>query len=424
MNNKWEYYFHTLNGGFKLHIEANNDQSLQALYELHSIFFEIKDNRFVYDSEIHYVTMKMKEEVRLYTKIYRKIIPQINQLNSAISKMKCGEGFVLLSKEASSTVEELRISEAVLSSNSLSIPELDNLSDDALSGFKKQINDYRFFSPRTDIRNLIGPPRRQDRKCRFCGKTFANGAKFKKIAHAIPESLGNKNIICAEECDSCNEFFGTTYEKSLVEFFNFFRVIDGVKSKEGFPLVKYQNGYAFHRGGISQVYSENIIQNEDGSESIKLKSNEYYSENYFYKALCKMALSVIDTKELTSLQLTLDWLNDENNSGTDLPLVGSMIKAEFYVREPKITVITRIKENLETPHVMAELKVGYYNFLFILPYSNKDKVKYCTESQLANLFKVFPQFSPDVGWGYKSYVNNTMKKIKLSVDLNFQRGEP
>ncbi|WP_323071544.1 HNH endonuclease, partial [Aeromonas jandaei] len=230
---KLEYHFHTLSGGFELRVEANNEKSMGALYELHSIFFEVKNKRFVYDSEIHYVTMKMKEEVRLYTKKFEKYIPQINQLNSAISKMECGEGFALLSKKIDSTIDEIMVIDAVLSSNSFSIPDLGKLSSDDLCAFKKQAYNYRFFSPRVDLRILIGPARKKERKCRFCGETTYTGATFKKVAHAIPESLGNKNIICADECDTCNHFFGKTYEKSLVEYFNFFRVIDGVKSKEG-----------------------------------------------------------------------------------------------------------------------------------------------------------------------------------------------
>ncbi|MDF1763284.1 MAG: HNH endonuclease [Oleibacter sp.] len=434
-NNKLQYYFHTLSGSFELSVEAHNKESSAALYELHSIFFEIEGNWFVYDdSNIHYVTMKMKEELRLYTNKYRQIVPQINQLNAKISHMNCGEGFALLPVKPVSTIDRLRVEAAVLESN---LPNRkstgddfssDDIGDDFFSDdigkFRLQIQGYNFFSPRVDVKTKIGPSRRQDRKCRFCGGTSQTGAKFKKKAHAIPESIGNKNIICNEECDACNEFFGVTYEKSLVEYFNIYRVIDGVKSKEGYPRISYQNGYAFHSNGVAQVYSEDIIEDEHGNVQIKLKSNEYFNENYFYKSLCKMALSVIDVNELPSLQRTLKWLMDKYEAGVDLPLVGMLISPAGYESEPKIIIINRVDDSLSSPHVLCELRVGYYKFLFILPYSDKDELKYSSKNEMEELFKVFPQFSTDVGWIYKKFSVNKMVKPVFAVNLNNSQVEP
>jgi hypothetical protein len=419
-DNKLQYYFYTLNGGFEILIEAHTQESLAALYELHSIFFAVEGKRFIYeDSQIHFVTMKMKEELRLYTKKYQESVPQINQLNAKISRMSCGEAFALLGVKPTSTEDVLRIEGTVISSNSPNEKGSKNdLDNDQLEKFHTQIRGYKFFSPRIDIRTKIGPSRKQDRKCRFCGKTTLTGAKFKKIAHAIPESIGNKNIICTEECDTCNEFFGVTYEKSLVEYFNFYRVIHGIKSKEGYPKITYKNGYALHNNGVAQVYSENIIEDEDGNVKIKLQSNEYYNENHFYKSLCKMALSIIDVNELDSLKATLSWLMNKEDAGIDLPLVGTLINPIAYTEEPKIIIINRIDNSLCSPHVLCELTIGYYQFAFILPYSEKDMLKYSSEKDLLELFKVFPQFSTDLGWKYKQFSSNKMVKPLLSVNLN------
>lgn len=48
--------------------------------------------------------------------------------------------------------------------------------------------------------------------CRYCGGR--NPKTFRKIAHAIPEALGNKWIISADECDVCNDAF-SLYEDAL-----------------------------------------------------------------------------------------------------------------------------------------------------------------------------------------------------------------
>ena len=425
-NNRLQYYFYTLNGGFELMVEAHTQESLVALYELHSIFFSVEDKQYVYEkSPIHHVTMRMKEELRIYTQKYRKLVPQINQLQAKISRMDCGEAFALLGSKPGSTADKLEVENAIFSAN---FPKGESNKNDIVSDeleiFREQIQGYNFFSPRVDIRTQIGPTRRQDRKCRFCGRTSLAGAKFKKIAHAIPESIGNNNIICTEECDTCNEFFGVTYEKSLVEFFNFYRVVSGIKSKEGYPKVTYKNGYALHKDGIAQVYSQDIVEDEHGNMQIKLQSNEYYNENYFYKSLCKMALSVIDVNELNSLQRTLKWLMDKDEAGEDLPLVGTLINTIAYTEEPRIVVITRVDDTLHSPHVLCELTVGYYQFVFILPYSDKDKSKYSSESELTETFKVFPQFSKDIGWEYKRFSTNRMVKPVFSVNLNNSKAKP
>ena len=39
---------------------------------------------------------------------------------------------------------------------------------------------------------------------RFCGQQVPI-VSFNNTAHAISESLGNKSVICREECDNCNE---------------------------------------------------------------------------------------------------------------------------------------------------------------------------------------------------------------------------
>ncbi|HHQ4476241.1 HNH endonuclease [Aeromonas veronii] len=408
------YYFISLNGSFEFSISANSKESLIALKELHAIFFD--PNIIRKTNHIHHITMKIKEELRLYTIKFRDIIPQINQLHAKISRMACGEGFAILKSEPTSTIDKIRIETIVWNSNGIGGIDTE-IDQNYINEFKMQLQHYNFFRPRVDIRVNIGPQRRQDRKCRFCGKTNLTGATFRKVAHAIPESIGNKNIITNEECDSCNEFFGITYEKSLVEYFNFHRVINGVKSKEGHPKISYKNGHAFYRDGIAQIFSEEIIEDEQGNIQIKLRSNEYFNENFFYKALCKIALSIIDVNELPSLQNTINWLMDKNYEGNDLPFVGQLINSQWYTDEPRIAVITRVNDFLCSPHVLCELSVGFYKFIYILPYSERDKLKYSTENEMLEVFKIFPQFSKEKGWIYKKYEKNVMKKMLFSINL-------
>ncbi|MGU5717188.1 HNH endonuclease [Aeromonas taiwanensis] len=44
------------------------------------------------------------------------------------------------------------------------------------------------------------------RLCRFCEKD-ENKTTFSNESHAIPECLGNHQLILLDECDVCNKFF-------------------------------------------------------------------------------------------------------------------------------------------------------------------------------------------------------------------------
>ena len=80
---------------------------------------------------------------------------------------------------------------------------------------KNQEKSVQFYANNYDVLAswLVQPGKKiilgekEDRKCRFCGKRPPE-VSFRKIAHAIPEALGNKSIQSLYECDSCNEAFG------------------------------------------------------------------------------------------------------------------------------------------------------------------------------------------------------------------------
>lgn len=65
-------------------------------------------------------------------------------------------------------------------------------------------------------------------KCRFCSQE--NKSKFKKDAHIIPESLGNRYLLSTYECDSCNNKFGQ-FENSLCNFIGPIRTLGFIEGK-------------------------------------------------------------------------------------------------------------------------------------------------------------------------------------------------
>jgi len=131
------------------------------------------------------------------------------------------------------------------------------------------------------------------RVCRFCGKDDNNS--FKKKAHTVPQTLGNKFLLSFDECDDCNSLFGE-YETHLTNFFEPIRAIfsNGILRKfkspreriivEPFPQIP--------GGRLISDKSDNykLTQNQ---QEIHMKTNSYVPI-YVYRALLKIALSLID----------------------------------------------------------------------------------------------------------------------------------
>lgn len=82
-------------------------------------------------------------------------------------------------------------------------------------------NNTRLLKPEHGLKYLGNP---KHKTCRFCGKNETE-VGFKKIAHAFPESVGNKSLATYYECDECNQFFGETIEREYANFFWLYVII-------------------------------------------------------------------------------------------------------------------------------------------------------------------------------------------------------
>lgn len=78
---------------------------------------------------------------------------------------------------------------------------------------------------------------KENRRCRFCGKTSPE-VSFRKVAHAIPELIGNKSIVSNYECDTCNEEFGRGIENDLGNWSKPTRTLVRIQGKNGVPTIK------------------------------------------------------------------------------------------------------------------------------------------------------------------------------------------
>jgi hypothetical protein len=103
-----------------------------------------------------------------------------------------------------------------------------------------QIIEPFAFSIRDDItknQDKIFFGERNNRQCIYCGKT-PNEVPFKKEAHVIPASLGNRILYNYNECDICNEKHFSTHENELANYLMLDRIFIGAKKRQGLPKYK------------------------------------------------------------------------------------------------------------------------------------------------------------------------------------------
>ena len=256
---------------------------------------------------------------------------------------------------------------------------------------------YYHYEVRTfdgDERLNIGEYDRKKRVCRFCGRSMPE-VKFEQKAHAISEALGNKGLICREECDDCNTRFNQTIEQDATRFFQFFLILKGIKGKNGNPTLQ-GDGISIKNDQSSQstlgrdtlvIKVPTMPNTHDPKEIAKyisglfsgFSSIKYIPQN-IYKCFCKYVLSVIDSKNLPYFKDTIDWIN-EAPTKRHLPPVW-YYSATNSINSPYLVVMQRKHNHKGIPYCWAILNIAGYQFLFIIPLCSLDKYKFVGKSRV------------------------------------------
>lgn len=253
-------------------------------------------------------------------------------------------------------------------------------------------NKYRYLSfGRDGVEESIGESDKDLRVCRFCGKKKPE-TSFKKIAHAISEGLGNKILVCNEECDKCNNRLARV-EENLMHYFDIKRALSGIKTKTGNKVPAVDGKGFVIRGNEKNepvLYLEEEFVEEEKKQGnplyLKLETDEVVSFEGIYKALCKIVLDLIPSDELSHFKETVRWINGEIIA-TNHPSYYMQSNRAIY-EQPVIDIY--LSKNLGTePYCTALLFVLDTVFLFVVPETDVDNVRYMRDGVLVNHFDQF-----------------------------------
>lgn len=392
---------------FIFSIAASTDNDV--IRDFLSIFLLSSDEKN-YFFPFHQNSPELVNNIREFTSKIENQAPQIHKLRQSIERLLNAEYFYMYPGSGFSQEESISIGNYLVSLNTKRDYEL--LNSEMENIFGAILRDYEIKAYDNKRRIFIGEPDKKKRICRFCGKKMPE-VQFRKKAHVISESLGNKSIIINEECDTCNEAFGKEIELDIAEFLSTFRTFFSVTGKEGIPTTKGRNFEFRHVKDREFIlkYQQLSPQNLMFPHDILLLTNPIKNQN-IYKALCKYALSAADKDDLKYFTDTIKWLHGEILF-SDLPRVALGLSYVFMKDNPAILLYKRKRDVMELPYMVGEFHFTCWVFIFIIPLSSRDEMHFNDTETFKHFWNAFPFHRSEIRWEFLDLSRNIEQPFEL-----------
>jgi len=254
-------------------------------------------------------------------------------------------------------------------------------------------------------------------KCRYCGKDSSE-VKFKKIAHAIPELLGNKFLFSNDECDECNSYFDRHLENDLANFFGISRTTSQILGKKGVPKTKSSGGDRVEviNGDIMIIQSaESDSYKHLDEQTVRISSSPTpYVPINVYKCFVKIALSALPEYALRGFSECIHWVRHNHEPAKFdarlLKMYVTMVPGKNPFRHIWLIIFKRTGDKKEYPYMTCMIAFSNYMFQFVIPFNKKDKYLNLEKIQLP----IFPMINGMRLPGQAPNVNPNTQSIDLS----------
>ncbi len=186
------------------------------------------------------------------------------------------------------------------------------------------IISHHAFGPKSE-RLYLGD--KTKRVCRYCGLA-APKVKFRKLAHAIPDQVGNSWLFDHEECDTCNELFAKRVEDDFAKWTLPWRSMGRIKGKNGIPSLRSNDkqfrveaadatqtedakGVNARRPQLKIQMAANDVRHQldEATNTVKLTlERQPYVPMGVFKCLVKMAVAVMPAEEVERCAHLKKWI--------------------------------------------------------------------------------------------------------------------
>jgi hypothetical protein len=400
-----------------LKIEATQDIDQNIVELLSNFSYQIDhENHRVSVELLQQNTPQLRENITRFIDQYKESVPQINQLGTFINNLADGEYFYIFPNSDLETIQIAEIGNHLQALNQ--DLDINIVQEEFTAIFGQLLTNYDMLSFNGESRIHIGERDKSKTICRFCGNGVPK-VKFGKKAHAISEALGNKGIVCNEECDACNSSFGDGIETDLIAFLSLHRAFFGIKGKSsGTPKLKGKN-FSLKKSETGKVNFKVITDDGGFPERVEAHTNDKVSQQNVYRALCKYALSVIPSDYLASLKKCLNWVNQALPLNEIAPIYMRVVN-ELYSEYPSLSVFIRKNADIELPHIVGEFRFANVVIVFIVPLSDKDANTFAIESDLDKFWNIshYSKHAPRELWVKIILASDEKKELRFNVNFD------
>ncbi|MEA9988283.1 HNH endonuclease [Pseudomonas sp. RTS1] len=228
-----------------------------------------------------------------------------------------------------------------------------------------------------DKRIMLG----QRGECRYCRKKVGE-VSFRKIAHSLPELIGNKFLFSNDECDECNSYFDKTLENNLANFLGIARTTTKVQGKKGVPKVKTASNERVEMYGndmmIIEAHDSDMVRlSKDKTDLLITTTTNSYIPLQVYKCFIKMALAILPASEIKSYKQCFEWVRHNKRPtkfNVDLfKVVRTFIPGPMPYTNAWISLFKRKGSSKKDPHLSCAVGFNNFVFYFSVPFCSKDK---------------------------------------------------
>lgn len=395
--------------------------STHTEYRFLSNLFESNDSKEI--RKIQIANKMFKSRLKIFDRI-SEIDKKCLMIKAFLDKIPENTKFIVVSGKIDDAILLNTLTQEVNKLNGIANKPsaLDNYKDQIVSIYYTQI-----FNGKTKHRHYIGEASKSKRICRFCGNQIPT-VSFNHTSHAISELLGNKSLVCREECDICNERFSRIIEPDIANMLSPILTIYSIHGKNGIRTTTGNNfklsldESSKEKDEVSAIKLEldqDIPDNIEGffKKSLLLDTNslQYIPQNV-YKCLCKYVVSVINERYLPNFKKTINWINSTTKY-CKLPLV-AIGNSRKISDTPNLIVSIRKTNNHNYPYCFALFSIANIVLAFIVPYSSKDKYKFTTSQKYAIFQKMIKSWYVGVKWSFNKL--SSSKKTYTKVDFTLQ----
>ena len=224
-------------------------------------------------------------------------------------------------------------------------------------------------------------------RCRYCGTTGPRAFGKTTNAHTFPRSLGNRSLFSLDECKKCNTEKFSCYEDALAMAIGPYLSLGGVEGRNGVRKTGTTRSKSSIRHSVENGHRRiSIVSNcpsgghpmiDPITKRLTLRfpiEGDRYKPRYAYKALLKIAISLLPESELINFSDTTACLGTLDAVPHPFPMKLGFSHAYIGNAPPVLagTLLRRTDDNLQIPYMLFIFVAGSVCFQIWLHSDNLD----------------------------------------------------